>query len=126
MSNQIFREGGPHHIKRVGHDKYRMTVTIPKDEDGRVARKCPDGECSPGYFTVKTGTGILDGQDVAYCPYCRRSADPSDFTTREQVRYATDLALKEAHEGFNRCSAMPLDWEHPESGRWVVACCPSR
>lgn len=99
MSNQIFREGGPHHIKRVGHDKYRMTVTIPKDEDGRVARKCPDGECSPGYFTVKTGTGILDGQDVAYCPYCRRSADPSDFTTREQVRYATDLALKEAHEG---------------------------
>lgn len=99
MGDQIFREGGPHKIKRVGHDEYSMTVTIPKDEDGRVARECPNDECSPGYFKVKLGTGILDKQDAAYCPYCRRSANPSEFTTREQVRYAKDLALKEAHEG---------------------------
>lgn len=100
MGDQIFREGGPHHIKRTGHDEFSMTVTIPKGEDGRVARQCPDGECSPGYFKVMLGTGIVGAQDVAYCPYCRRSADPREFTTREQMRYAKDLALKEAHEGF--------------------------
>lgn len=36
MGDQIFRDGGRHHIKRVGHDEYSMTVTIPKDENGRV------------------------------------------------------------------------------------------
>jgi len=99
MGNQIFREGGPHRIKRVGHDEYSMTVTIPRDEDGRVARECPNDECSPGYFKVKLGTGILGEQNAAYCPYCRRSGSPSECTTQEQVRYAKDLALKEAHEG---------------------------
>lgn len=58
MGNQIFREGGPHRIKRVGHDEYSMTVTIPRDEDGRVARECPNDECSPGYFKVKLGTRL--------------------------------------------------------------------
>jgi hypothetical protein len=58
--------------------------------------------CSPGYFKVTLGTGITEGQKVAYCPYCRREGEPSDFGTREQIRYAKDVMLREADEGIGR------------------------
>ena len=102
MSEKLFREGGPHRIKRTGSDEYAMNVTLPKDTDGRIARECPDETCSPGYFKVKLGTGITEGQEVAYCPYCRVKNAPNDFTTQEQMRYAKDLVLKEAHDGVDR------------------------
>lgn len=101
MSSKLFREGGPHQIKHLGGDQYRMSITLPTDEDGRLARECPNPACSPGYFKVKPGTGITDGQSTAYCPYCRRSADPNEFSTREQVRYAKDLVLREAQKGLD-------------------------
>lgn len=100
MTNKIFKEGGPHNIQRTGSDEYTMNVSIPKDADGRTARECPNEECSPGYFKVKGGTGITDGQEVAYCPYCRHEDEPNGFTTEEQIRYAKDLVLREAHEGI--------------------------
>ena len=83
MPFELFQEGGPLRAKRTGKDQYSMSVSIPKDEDGRVARECPNHECSPGYFKVKLGTGITNGQTVAYCPYCQKSAEPSDFHTKE-------------------------------------------
>src|SRR3990172_308942 len=112
MSDKLFREGGPHNIRRTGPDQYSMNVSLPKDDDGRTARECPNEECSPGYFKVKGGTGITEGQEVAYCPYCRKEAEPSDFTTKEQLRYAKDLALREAHEGIENMlkSALGLDF----------------
>lgn len=102
MSDKLFRDGGPHNIKRTGPDEYAMTITLPKDSDGRVARECPIDTCSPSYFKVKPGTGITDGQEIAYCPYCRFGSTPNDFTTKEQLRYAKDIALDEAHEGIER------------------------
>lgn len=100
MSSRIFREGGPHRIKRLRGDEYSMTVSIPKDRDGRMARECPNGECSPGYFKVTPGTGITDGHVLAFCPYCRHEGEPNDFTTQEQLRYAKDLVLNEAQQGI--------------------------
>lgn len=91
MSNSIFKEGGPHKIKRIGVDKYQMNFSLPTDSDGRLARECPSGNCSPGYFKVKPGTGITEGHETAFCPYCRFSSEPNDFATKEQVRYAKDL-----------------------------------
>lgn len=101
MTKRLFREGGPHSVKRVGTDQYQMSITIPKDEDGRVARKCPNDLCSPAYFKITLGTGITGGQDFAYCPYCKHKAEPSDFTTQEQIRYAKDIAVKEAQGGID-------------------------
>ncbi len=101
MSNSLFKEGGPHRVKELGNDQYRMSITIPRDEDGRLARECPNSECSPGYFKVTPGTGITGGQDFAYCPYCKHEAEPNDFTTKEQIRYAKDLAIREAHKGID-------------------------
>jgi len=101
MIRRLFSEGGPHWVKSLGNDEYSMSITIPTDEDGRMARECPDAGCSPGYFKVKPGTGIIGGQEAAYCPYCKHRAEPSDFTTQEQVRYAEDLALREAQKGLD-------------------------
>ena len=87
-------------MKNLGNDQFRMFFTIPIDAEGRMARECPNTGCSPGYFKVKPGTGITTKQLVAYCPYCRRSAEPDDFSTREQVRYARDLVMREAQKGL--------------------------
>jgi hypothetical protein len=102
MSFEMFQEGGPLKAKRTGQDQYSMSVSIPKDEDGRVARECPNQECSPGYFKVTLGTGIVGGQTVAYCPYCQKAAEPSDFHTKAQIRYAKDLVAREAKIGVER------------------------
>jgi hypothetical protein len=99
MTRELFRQGGPYGIRKTGADQYTMTVRLPTDEHGRAARGCPDSECSPGYFKVKLGTGITGGQEEAFCPYCRKSGEPSDFTTKEQIRYATDIATREVADG---------------------------
>lgn len=101
MKRKLFQAGGPLGIRDLGNDQYRMNITIPKDADGRIARECPNTQCSPAYFKVTPGTGITGGQVVAYCPYCRHEAEPNDFATREQVRYAKDLAVREAHKGVD-------------------------
>lgn len=102
MRDKLFREGGPHKIQKTGPDEYTMSITLPSDSDGRVARECPNPACSPGYFKVKSGTGITEAQKSSYCPYCRFDGNPDDFTTQEQLRYAKDLVLREAHEGVDR------------------------
>jgi len=95
----LFKEGGEHQIQNLGNDKYNLTISIPENDDGRMARECPSSECSPGYFKVTLGTGITENHTLAYCPYCRHEAEPNDFATQEQIRYAKEMALREAHKG---------------------------
>ncbi len=102
MNHSLFSEGGPYNIRRTGHDAYTMKISLPTDEQGRTARQCPNTECSPGYFKVKNGTGIVDGQEEAFCPYCRNKASPGDFTTPEQERYAKDIVEQEAYRGVEK------------------------
>lgn len=100
MSNSLFQEGGPYKIKKTGADQYAMRIPIPNDSEGRIGRTCPNPGCSPGYFRVKLGTGITEGQQVAYCPYCRHEGQPSDFSTEEQTRYAKEVMMREAQKGI--------------------------
>lgn len=102
MSTSIFREGGPYNARRTGSSQYTFSIPVPSDQLGRVARTCPNPECTPGYFKVKTGTGINGKQVQAYCPYCCHNADPNDFTTLEQIRYAKEILVREAHKGIDR------------------------
>lgn len=100
MTDSIFHEGGPYRIKRTEGNEYSFSVTVPKDSEGRTSRQCPSSSCSPAYFKVKTGTGISGEPVEAYCPYCRHIANPSDFVTEEQIRYAKDIAINEANKGI--------------------------
>jgi hypothetical protein len=79
-----------------------MSVSIPTDEDGRVARRCPNNSCSPGYFKVKPGTGITENLKEAYCPYCRYADEPSSFISEEQVRYSRDQVAREAFKEISK------------------------
>lgn len=101
MNRKLFRPGGPLKIEDLGADQFRASITLPRDEDGRLGRACPDDTCSPGSFKVKPGTGITGGQTVAYCPYCRREEAPDQFATQEQQRYAKDLVMREAQRGVD-------------------------
>ncbi len=101
MTRDLFNEGGPHEIKKTGPDEYTMRVRIPTGADGMVGRRCKNPSCSPGYFKVKLGTGITEGQTEAYCPYCRSSGEPASFMTEEQIEYAKELILREATKGIN-------------------------
>jgi len=101
MTKRIFREGGPHKVKNMGNDQYQMSIPIPEDSEGRIARECPNDECSPAYFKVTPGTGIVDGQESIYCPYCKHNAEPDDFITQEQLRYAKEIAVQEAQKGID-------------------------
>jgi len=102
VKNSLFREGGPYNIRKTGPEEHSLSIPIPADECGRVARTCPSGTCSPGYFRVKPGTGLLEGVEVAYCPYCRHVANPEEFTTEEQIRYAQDIAMREVEKGVDQ------------------------
>jgi len=102
MSDKIFKSGGPHNVKKEGLYQYEMSISMPPDEDGRVARKCPNDSCSPGYFKVKSGTGITGSQIEIFCPYCRFADEPGSFTTKEQVRYAKDILMREAIKGVSK------------------------
>jgi hypothetical protein len=79
-----------------------MSIPLPADSCGRIARHCPLADCSPGYFKINTDTVKTPDQTEAYCPYCRHVDDTQGFATTEQLRYAEDIAMKELHEDVNR------------------------
>lgn len=99
----MFRPGGPYNIRRTGTDQYSFSVPLPVDDAGMAGRECPEPACSPGYFKVKLGTGVVgDAYTRAYCPYCRREGEPGDFHTKAQADYARSIATREAVAGVRR------------------------
>jgi len=102
MKDSLFREGGPYSIRRTGPEEHSLSIPIPADECGRIARTCPSDSCSPGYFRVKPGTGLLEKAGQSYCPYCRCTASPEEFATEEQIRYAKDIAIREVEKGVEQ------------------------
>ncbi len=38
MSDEFFEEGGPFDLKRSGEDEIKMSLPIPRDETGMIAR----------------------------------------------------------------------------------------
>jgi hypothetical protein len=103
MDDRLFEEGGPYRIQNTPDGQTHMHVDVPEDEQGMIGRECGAPECSPGFFKVKPGTGIVDEpHDLAFCPYCRHADHPSAFDTAEQERYATEIAEQELVNGVNR------------------------
>jgi len=97
---ELLSEGGPLNVKKVGNDQYSMQVPIELTEgDGRIGRKCPSVDCSPGYFRVTPGTGIVN-QSTTFCPYCRNESPPGDFISDEQKRYAIDMLKQQVASSF--------------------------
>jgi ribosomal protein L37AE/L43A len=102
MSDSYFEEGGPFDLRHTDSGDFTMKLRIPVDSYGMIGRECTDESCTPAYFKVKPGTGITEGHNVAYCPYCRRSAAPSDFLTKAQHQYAVDAVFAETGNAVDR------------------------
>lgn len=102
MSFGIFKQGGPHKIRRTGPHQHEFSISLPADRDGRVARKCPDHSCSPGDFKVKPRPNIVNSKEVAFCPYCGKESSPNEFITQEQLRYANEILKAEALQGIQK------------------------
>lgn len=109
MSDSYFEDGGPFDLRHSGQDEITMNLPIPTDSYGMLARECTDQTCVPGYFKVKPGTGITGDQQIAYCPYCRRGAPPSDFLTKAQRQYAMDAVMSEAAGAVDRMIKQALN-----------------
>ncbi|MFC1541795.1 hypothetical protein ACFL50_05020 [Candidatus Latescibacterota bacterium] len=102
MCSDLFKKGGPYNVQKTGRDLYEFQIPIDPDDHGRVARECPDTNCSPAYFKIKYGTGIQEEQTVAYCPYCRCEVDPDEFFTCEQKRYIEEIMTNESRQGVEK------------------------
>ena len=102
MSESYFEEGGPFDLRHSGPSEITMKQSIPTDSYGMIARECTNPACTPWYFKVTPGTGIVGGQEFAYCPYCRRPASPSEFLTKDQGRYTIDAIRSEAVSAVDR------------------------
>ena len=61
----------------------------------------------------------MKGQTEAYCPYCQKAAEPADFHTKEQVRYAKALVEREAVEGISRSLRQAMGLDHAGQRRLV-------
>ena len=108
MTDSIFKEGGPHKIRRTGHDQYSMNISIPEDADGRVARECPNDFCSPGYFKVTQGTGITEGHDQAFALIV--GTLPTQMILRRVSKFGMQkiCSCKKLTEALKKCYKMPL------------------
>ena len=80
-------------------DGKKFEIDLKTDEDGMLGRECPNEACS-GYFKIKPGTGILDGNFQPTCPYCGIQADSQDFSTQEQIEYAKSLVVREVQKAL--------------------------
>lgn len=65
-------------------------VGLPTDENGLTGRKCP--ACGD-YFKLRFGTGLPISTTT--CPYCRHTADSSDFLTDDQREYVLSVVKRQ-------------------------------
>lgn len=96
----------------------RLSISIPKDDEGYMGRECPQPECE-GYFKVKPGTG-LRGQDLpCHRPYCGHKDSNDRFWTKEQVEYAKSIALQSVAEAIRR-DLKTLEFDHKPRGAFGI------
>lgn len=112
MARDLIKQGGPHRVKKTGDEQYEFSISIPTDEQGFIGRECVNTSCTPTYFKVKLGTGVTDGQEVAYCPYCRKEAEPNDFASSSQVEYGQDIMEGELIKSVDGMIKDALDLDH--------------
>jgi len=66
------------------------------------------------YFKITPGTG-LKGVSTCRCPYCGFAADSSQFFTRDQIDYATSIAISHISDAVVE-QLKKLEFNHPRRG----------
>lgn len=79
----------------------RISVPIPKDEDGFLGRECPQLGCE-GYFKIKPGTGLTGDDLPCRCAYCGHAGPQDQFWTKEQIAYGRSVVHRKLDEALRR------------------------
>jgi hypothetical protein len=71
----------------------QVQIPIQVDDDGYFDRRCPDSECESDFKVLLNDWKAKVPDEAARCPFCGRSAEPSDFNTPEQTDYLKQQAI---------------------------------
>jgi hypothetical protein len=103
------------HLRRLGS---RVSIPIPRDEEGFTGRECPATECQ-GYFKVRFGTG-LKGQGLpCHCPYCGHTAAHDHCSTKDQIAYAKSAAIRKVTDALH-ADLKKLEFEQKPRGMFGI------
>ena len=95
-------------VQRLGN-----SISIPADENGFTGRKCPQPDCEE-YFKIEFGTGRkYEGLlPPCHCPYCGHTAEHDQFYTKEQIKYAQSVAMRQVTDAlYKDLKKMEFDYK---------------
>ena len=74
-------------------------MSLPLDKDGFVRRECPNCERQFKWWPTPPSEDASEEAQQAsegyFCPYCHEPADPGTWWTKEQLKYAQEVAAAE-------------------------------
>jgi hypothetical protein len=101
-------------LRKLGNQLY---ISLEPDGDGYTGRECPVEECL-GYFKVTPRTGIKDSAPCC-CPYCGHCGDNRTFSTRDQIKYAESVALRQVTDAIHK-DLKSLEFDHKPQGAFGI------
>ena len=103
------------HLRRLGNS---ISIPIQADENAFTGRECPQPDCE-GYFKIEFGTGLKGEGLPCHCPYCGHIADHNQFWTKEQIEYATSVAMRQITDAFHK-DLKKLEFDHKPKGAFGI------
>lgn len=103
------------HLRRLGNS---ISIPIRADENAFTGRECPQPDCE-GYFKIEFGTGLKGERLPCHCPYCGHIADHDQFWTKEQIEYATSVAMRQITDAFHK-DLKKLEFDHKPKGAFGI------
>lgn len=103
------------YLRRLGD---RISVPIQADEEGFTGRECPQSDCE-GYFKIEFGTGLKGEGLRGHCPYCGHTAGHDHFWTKEQIEYATSVAMRQITDALHK-DLKEVEFDHKPRGGFGI------
>ena len=103
------------HVRSLGN---RISVPIPADDDDFTGRECPRPECE-GYFKIEFGTGLKGEEIPCHCPYCGHAAGYDQFWAKEQIEYATSVAMRKMTDAIHK-DLKKLEFDYKPEGAFGI------
>ena len=103
------------HLRRLGNG---ISILIPADENCFTGRECPQPDCE-GYFKIELGTGLKGKGLPCHCPYCGHAAGHDQFWTKEQIEYATSIAMRKITNAIHK-DLKKLEFDHKPEGAFGI------
>ncbi len=103
------------HLQRLGNS---ISIPIPADENGFTGRECAQLDCE-GYFKIELGTGLKGEGLPCHCPYCGHTAGHDQFSTKEQIEYATSVAMRKFTDALHK-NLKKMEFDHRPKGAFGI------